>query len=61
MSEAEVIAAIGAPSTKSASGDTAYLHYQLYSSGLFPDDYFVRLTDGRVDAYGRKGDFNLGY
>jgi hypothetical protein len=61
MSEAEVIEAIGAPSTKSASGDTTYLHYQLYSSGLLPDPYFVRLTDGRVDAFGRRGDFNLGY
>jgi hypothetical protein len=61
MSEAEVIEAIGAPSTTSASGDTAYLHYNLYSGGIFPDAYFVRLTEGRVDAFGRKGDFNLGY
>lgn len=61
MSEAEVIEAIGAPSTKSASGDTSYLHYNLYSSWIFPDEYFVRLTDGKVDAFGRKGDFNLGY
>jgi len=61
MSEADVIEAIGAPSTKSASGDTAYLHYNLYSGGIFPDAYFVRLTEGRVDAFGRKGDFNLGY
>ena len=61
MSEAEVIETIGTPSTKSASGDTSYLHYNLYSGWIFPDEYFVRLTGSRVDAFGRKGDFNLGY
>ena len=61
MSEAEVIEAVGTPSTKSASGETAYLHYSLYSDWIFPDSYFVRLTAGKVDAFGRKGDFNLGY
>jgi len=61
MSETEVIEAIGTPSTKSASGDTAYLNYNLYSDWIFPDTYFVRLTAGKVDAFGKKGDFNLGY
>ena len=61
MSEAEVIEAIGTPSTKSAMGDTAYLHYNLYSDWIFPEEYYVRLVNGKVDAYGRKGDFNLGY
>ena len=61
MTEAQVLAAIGTPSTKSASGDTTYLHYNLYSDWFFPDMYFVRLSEGKVDAYGRKGEFNLGY
>lgn len=61
MDEAQVIEAVGNPSTKSASGDTMYLHYNLYTNWIFPDDYYVRLTAGKVDAFGRKGEFNLGY
>jgi hypothetical protein len=38
-----------------------YMRYYLSGSGLFADEYFVRLTEGTVDAYGRRGDFGLGY
>jgi hypothetical protein len=37
------------------------LKYQLISDWIFTDRYYVRLTDGRVDAFGRVGDFNLGF
>ena len=42
-------------------GNTEYLKYQLISDWIFTDRYYVRLTDGRVDAFGRVGDFNLGF
>lgn len=61
MTRAQVIDAIGAPSSTSAMGDTQYLNYQLCSDWIFTDRYYVRLTDGKVDAFGRVGDFNLGY
>jgi hypothetical protein len=61
MTKAQVIDAIGAPGSTSEMGDTMYLKYQLCSDWIFTDRYYVRLTNGRVDAFGRVGDFNLGY
>jgi hypothetical protein len=61
MSREQVVEAIGAPNSTSEMGNTAYLNYQLYSDWIFTDRYFVRLTDGRVDAFGRVGAFNLGH
>lgn len=61
MTRDQVISAIGDPSSTSEMGNTQYLKYQLCSDWIFTDRYFVRLTDGQVDAFGRVGDFNLGY
>ena len=61
MTRDQVIDAAGAPSSTSEMGDTLYLKYQLCSDWIFTDRYYVRLTDGKVDAFGRVGDFNLGY
>ena len=61
MTRDQVVGAIGDPSSTSEMGDTQYLKYQLASDWIFPDRYYVRLTDGKVDAFGRVGDFNLGY
>lgn len=61
MTRDQVIDAIGTPSSTSQMGDTQYLKYQLCSDWIFTDRYYVRLTGGKVDAYGRVGDFNLGY
>lgn len=61
MTRDQVIGAIGDPSSTSEMGNTQYLKYQLRSDLIFTDRYFVRLTDGQVDAFGRVGDFNLGY
>ena len=61
MTKAEVIEAIGPPKSTSATEDIVYLRYQLrYGSG-FTSEYFVRLQEGRVDAFGRVGDFGLGF
>jgi len=61
MTKDQVISAIGPPSSTSEMGNTQYLKYQLCSDWIFTDRYYVRLTDGSVDAFGRVGDFNLGY
>jgi hypothetical protein len=61
MTKDQVVGALGPPSSTSAMENTEYLKYQLCSDWIFTDRYYVRLTDGRVDAFGRVGDFNLGY
>ncbi len=61
MSEDEVIAAMGAPASTSAVENSKYLRYKLWAGGPFLDDYFVELRNGKVLAYGRVGDFGLGY
>jgi hypothetical protein len=66
MTKPEVVQALGRPDTMSANGRTEYLFWQAgrgrisgYRMGGYDDsDYFVRLVDGRVDAYGKKGDFD---
>ena len=61
MSKQEVIEAFGAPNSTSASGKVEYLKYRINTGILYSDTYFVRLLDGKVDAYGQRGDFNLPY
>jgi hypothetical protein len=61
MTRDQVVDAIGSPSSTSEMGNTQYLKYQLCSDWIFTDRYYVRLTDGKVDAFGRVGDFNIGY
>lgn len=64
MTKAEVIKTMGTPTSSSAHGaDLEYLNYALAETS---DDafwgatkpYFVRLVKGRVDAFGRHGDFD---
>ena len=63
MTKSEVIKAIGNPASVSAKDDNEYLNYSLSET----DDqafegitvpYYVRLINGRVDSYGRLGDFD---
>jgi hypothetical protein len=61
MTREQVISAVGTPSSTSAMDNTEYLKYQFCSDWIFTDRYYVRLSDGKVDAFGRVGDFNLGY
>lgn len=70
MSKQEVINIMGAPDSTSSELKTEYLNYLLYESEYYEpgfilrallgarSDYFVRLVDGRVEAFGKKGDFN---
>lgn len=61
MTESQVTESLGAPDSTSATEDVVYLRYRLSSGWLFSDDYYIRLREGIVDAYGRAGDFGLGY
>ena len=61
MDKQQVIQAVGQPTSASAKGDVEYLNYRLYRGGLMTDDYYVRLKEGKVNAFGRAGDFGLGY
>ena len=63
MTKQEVIAVMGPPVSISAQGQTEYLNYTLYETDneAFYDitkPYYVRLIDGRVDSFGRTGDFD---
>lgn len=61
MSEDEVVAVMGEPDSTSAVENSLFLRYRLWAGGFFLDDYFVELKNGKVTAYGRVGDFGLGY
>ena len=60
MTRTEVIEQMGEPNHVSATEDTEYLIYSLtYRKDTFvTKEYFVRLVDGNVNAYGRFGDFD---
>lgn len=60
MTKQAVIEAIGAPSSSSAIKNVEYLKYGC-NTVFYSDEYYVRLLDGKVEAYGKKGDFNLPY
>jgi hypothetical protein len=61
MTKQEVIEAVGVPYRTSASGNVEYLKYRIDTGIFYSDLYLVRLLDGKVDAYGQRGDFNLPY
>jgi hypothetical protein len=61
MTKAEVVEAMGPPQSTSAKPEVEYLKYRLSSGGMFADDYYVRLRNGKVDAFGTVGDFGIGY
>jgi hypothetical protein len=63
MTKEEVIAVMGPPVSTSAKEGVEYLNYKLSETD---DDafmgwttpYYVRIRDGKVDAFGRHGDFD---
>jgi hypothetical protein len=63
MTEAEVVAVMGKPASVSAQGRSKYLNYALSETddqafyGL-TSKYYVRLIDGKVESFGRTGDFD---
>lgn len=64
MTKREVTQTLGAPYSTSAKDDTEYLTYALWKDfwdrypGGYSDFFFVRIKDGKVDAFGRVGDFD---
>jgi hypothetical protein len=61
MTKAEVIEIMGAPDYTSQTKNLEILSYKLSSSGIWTDTYFVRISDGSVDRFGRRGDFGYFY
>jgi len=63
MTKAEVVSVMGQPDSTAAKDGVEYMNYRLATSALDFDgsdtsDYFVRFVNGRVDAFGHKGDFD---
>ena len=63
MTESEVIKTIGNPASVSAKDECKYLNYSLSETDDQAGEgitvpYYVRLINGRVDSYGRLGDFD---
>lgn len=61
MSEAQVVEVIGEPNSTSSTQGEVLLKYRFRTSGLWTATYYVRLQNGKVDAFGQVGDFGLGY
>ena len=61
MTKAEVIKAMGSPQSTSAIKNVEYLRYRFRTDGLFTAEYYIRLNEGSVAAFGKAGDFGLGY
>ncbi|MHB1308686.1 MAG: SHOCT domain-containing protein [Limisphaerales bacterium] len=63
MTKAEVTAAIGKPVSTAAHGGGEVFRYHLSTPQQIMwtggnDEYFVRFVDGRVESFGKMGDFD---
>ncbi len=59
MTKQQVIDLIGSPSSTSAKDGVEYLTYNLDEiGGQKQVPFYVRLTGGKVDSYGKRGDFD---
>jgi hypothetical protein len=63
MTKAEVISVMGRPDSTAAKEGVEYMNYRLATSALDFDEsdtseYFVRFVNGKVDAFGHRGDFD---
>lgn len=63
MTKAEVISVMGQPDSTAAKDGVEYMNYRLATSALDFDEsdtseYFVRFMNGKVDAFGHRGDFD---
>ncbi len=62
MSKSDVVKALGSPSSVSAKDNVEYLQYSSYKPFTSPSEwhsnYFVRLVNGKVESYGKVGDFD---
>lgn len=63
MTKSAVISVMGRPDSTAAKDGVEYMNYRLATSALDFDesdtsDYFVRFVNGKVDAFGHRGDFD---
>ena len=65
MTKSEVISLMGKPDSVSAQNGLEYMSYSLRTSTSFTRNtfgyqgvYYVRLVNGRVESYGKVGDFD---
>ena len=63
MTKDEVVAVMGNPVSVSAKGESKYLNYRLSETSDnayygITTPYYVRLINGKVDSFGRTGDFD---
>ena len=63
MTKEQVITSMGKPVSISAKDGTEYLNYKLSETDDdafrgWTSPYYVRLINGKVDSYGRTGDFD---
>lgn len=63
MTKQEVISALGSPASTSAKEGVEYLNYRFSETddqefAGITSPYFVRIINGKVDSYGRLGDFD---
>lgn len=63
MSKEEVIKVLGNPTSVSAKDNVEYLRYcqtGIAKNSVWADssEYFVRMVDGKVESYGKMGDFD---
>jgi len=61
MLKSEVIQAVGEPNYTAAKGDVEILTYKLRDKSLLPDEYIVRIKNGKVDLFGQRYDFGSLY
>jgi hypothetical protein len=61
MTKPEVIAVMGEPNYSSVREDVEILNYKLRTDGIFADDFIIRLKQGKVDLFGKRGDFGTLY
>lgn len=61
MTKQKVIEILGAPRSSAAQGSIEYMNYaffEMYDNSNKPADYFVRILDGKVESFGKRGDFD---
>jgi len=65
MTKAQVLAVMGQPASTAADSDIEVLRYKLSATGHDAfhhrtEEYFVRLVNGRVERFGKAGDWGRG-
>lgn len=58
MSKDQVLSTLGQPTSTSAQHGVEYMKYDLYNSVYMLETHYVRIIDGKVESYGKMGDFD---